>query len=186
VYAFEALPANYEVLLKNLELNGLTNVTPICGVAADRTSEMQVPQKTTRGNYSLATMSAERTSAHAWSLDDFARQYQIDRIDLMVIDIEGSETMALRGARTLLSSGRVGTTVCEVNPGWLRRMGSSPVELYREFEATALTVAVLERFGRSRELTPGEFAELTGGSSGIDKVDVVLRPRSLKNTSAKG
>jgi FkbM family methyltransferase len=36
VYALEALPANYEVLVKNIELNGLTNVTPIRGVAADR------------------------------------------------------------------------------------------------------------------------------------------------------
>ena len=79
----------------------------------------------------------------------------------MVMDIEGAETLAFRGARHLLSSGRVRNVVCEVNPAWLRRMNSSADELYGEFQACGLKVSLLNRFSRLRDLSPGLFTALT-------------------------
>ena len=176
VYALEALKANHEVLLQNIQLNGLTNVTPVRAAVADRTTELDAPACAAPGNYSLASNSPSRTTIPAWSLDDFCRHYKIDHVDLMVIDIEGSETLALRGARNLLCSGRVRTVVCEVNPSWLCRMGSSARELYGEFQACQLTVSFLNRFGRLQELNAQTFAQLTNGQPGVAfKLDVVLR-----------
>ena len=65
----------------------------------------------------------------------------------MKIDIEGSETKALRGASRLLSSGAIGQILIEFNPHWLKRMGSSPDELYDLFEQFDLVVNFLTRFG---------------------------------------
>ena len=176
VYALEALQANYEVLLRNLQLNGLTNVTAVRAAVADRTTELNAPARGAPGNYSLASDSPTRTTIPAWSLDDFCRHHKIEHVDLMVMDIEGSETMALRGARSLLCSGRVRTMVCEVNPAWLRRMGSSARDLYREFEACRLTVSLLTRFGNSRELNAQTFDQLTNRQPNVGvKLDVILR-----------
>ena len=176
VFALEALQANYDVLLRNIQLNGLTNVTAVRAAVADRTTELDAPARGAPGNYSLATHSPNRTTIPAWSLDDFCRHYKVEHVGLMVIDIEGSETMALRGARNLLCSGRVRTVVCEVNPSWLRRMGSSAQELYSEFQACRLTASRLDRFGNLHELNAQAFANLTNRQPGVAfKMDVVLR-----------
>lgn len=176
VYALEASNANYDVLLRNIQLNRLDNVTAVCAAVTDRTTDLEVPACGAPGNYSLASNSPTRTTIPAWSLDDFDRHYKIEQVALMVIDIEGSETLALRGARSLLRSGRVRTVVCEVNPSWLGRMGSSAQELYGEFQKCGLTVSCLNRWGHLRALNAQTLDELTNRPPGVGfKLDVVLR-----------
>lgn len=49
------------------------------------------------------------------SLDQFCATHAIGRIDLLKIDIQGQEHLALAGARELLTSGRVGMIFTELN-----------------------------------------------------------------------
>lgn len=48
-------------------------------------------------------------------LDDFCEEYAIDRIDLLKIDVQGHEAAVLEGAERLLSAGRVGVILFELN-----------------------------------------------------------------------
>jgi FkbM family methyltransferase len=48
-------------------------------------------------------------------LDDFCEEYAIDRIDLLKIDVQGHEADVLRGAEGLISAGRVGVIMFELN-----------------------------------------------------------------------
>jgi FkbM family methyltransferase len=152
VYAFEACRPNYERLVKNITLNALKNTTPVFGAVTDRTGTLDAPLLQHGGNYSLASTSETRTQIPSWCLDDFVAGEGIDHIDLMKIDIEGSEVLALRGARKLLSEGRVRTAICEFNPYWLRKMGSSAVELYEIFESYRMEAFVLTRFARLKPI----------------------------------
>jgi FkbM family methyltransferase len=146
IYAFEALASNYESLLRNIKLNNLANVVPVFAAVADKQGTVNMPDVDS-GNCSLASQSDRYSSVTAITLDEFAAQHRIDSIDLMKIDIEGSETKALRGASRLLSSGAIRHILIEFNPYWLKRMGSSPAELYDLFEQSELVVNFLTRFG---------------------------------------
>jgi len=146
IYAFEPLASNYETLLHNIKLNNLTNVVPVFAAVADQEGTIYMPDVDS-GNCSLASECDHHSSVPALTLDTFTAQHGIHSIDLMKIDIEGSETKALRGASRLLSSGAIGQILIEFNPHWLKRMGSSPDELYDLFEQFGLVVNFLTRFG---------------------------------------
>jgi len=176
VYAFEALRANYEILLQNIALNALKNVTPVFGAVTDKSGTCEVPEVTERwefiGNYSLATESVGRITIPSLSLDDFVAENSIERIDLMKIDIEGSETIALRGAHATFAKGLVKTVVCEFNPYWLPKMGSSVEDLYEAFEGFGMEAFLITRFSRLRHVHKNFFQQATSD------FDAVLRPRS--------
>jgi FkbM family methyltransferase len=55
------------------------------------------------------------------SLDSFCETHRLGRIDLLKLDIQGQEPLALAGAKQLLAAGRIGTIFCELN--WAPRAG---------------------------------------------------------------
>jgi precorrin-6B methylase 2 len=84
VHSFEPEPRAFRILEENVSLNRLTNVSLTqCAVAAASEPAQSVPRL---------------------SLDDYVRDRQIDRVDLIKIDIDGGELDVLQGARRLLSS----------------------------------------------------------------------------------
>jgi FkbM family methyltransferase len=183
VYAFEALKANYEILLENIRLNRLSNVTAVYGAITDITGICEAPKITERsqfmGNYSLASNSSSRSQIPSWSLDDFVEENAIPKVHLMKIDIEGSETMALKGARKLFSQGRVDTVVCEFNPYWLPKMGSNVEELYDSFSEFGMDAFLLTRFSRLKPIDR-DFCERA-----TTDFDAVLKRPAESNTEAK-
>lgn len=168
VYAFEALKANFELLERNVKLNELANVTAVHGAVTDKTGTLSVPFFPIRpggiGNYSLASRSDERTTIPSYALDDFFSERGFTHINLLKIDIEGSEVFAINGMKLLFSEGRIATTCCEFNPGWLGRMGSDPYELFELLAGFGLRVFRLTKLSGLKELKeeglhlhPGSF-----------------------------
>lgn len=96
VVAFEALPENYEVLKKNLELNGVGNVESVhAAVGADAgtaTLDVRPNANVSTGEFGI--------SVPLTSLDRYA-----DRApDLLKIDVEGYEAEVLKGAQRILAT----------------------------------------------------------------------------------
>ncbi len=60
------------------------------------------------------------------SLDEYAREQAISRIDLVKLDIEGCELAALRGMRELLSHCQITYLYVEINPFLLQRLLVKP------------------------------------------------------------
>ena len=65
------------------------------------------------------------------TLDDCVREWSIDRIDLMKIDVEGYEPEVFAGAARTLADGKIRAILCEFNAHWLARAGTSSREVYR-------------------------------------------------------
>jgi FkbM family methyltransferase len=161
VYAFEANPPNFELLCQNIKLNNLSNVTSVNCAVAEKAGFIEIPKRLESSNYSLASASPDGTiRMQALRLDDFAEEHGIDRIDFMKIDIEGSETNALKGAAKLFRSGTVRKMLLEFNPFWLKKMGSSAAELYDLFESYGLQVSFLTKFGGVKPITREECMAL--------------------------
>jgi FkbM family methyltransferase len=114
VVAFEALPDNIERLRKNLELNGmLGRVQVIAGAVLDKNGPVRFLVGPSNG-MGKAEGSAGRTNVsyteaievNGLSLDSFVYEAENPAPDLVKIDIEGGEVLALPGMRRLLAEGQ--------------------------------------------------------------------------------
>lgn len=102
VFAFEPFPANFAALQRNIALNRLKDVRAFqCAVGAEAGERaMFVPDaRDHTGRYSLFPGRGSQTLAvPCMSLDDIVREHQLERMDVLKIDCQGSEYEILYGA----------------------------------------------------------------------------------------
>jgi len=123
VHAFEPTPEIAERLRQAKGLNGLGNLvvaeTAVCdssGTArlvrcdgdADNGGMNFIVEQTGGGESDLVATT---------TLDDYCRSNAIEHIDLLKIDVQGLECDVLRGASGLLSRGKIGHLLVELNWG---------------------------------------------------------------------
>jgi FkbM family methyltransferase len=114
VYAFEALPANLERLSRNLKLNGLeTRVEVIPAAVVDSTKMVSFligpsggmgKAQGSAGRHNVAYSDSINVSGIA--LDQFVYQDSHPAPQVVKMDIEGGEVLALAGMRHLLREAR--------------------------------------------------------------------------------
>jgi hypothetical protein len=92
------------------------------------------------------------------TLDEIAKTHGLERIDLVKIDVEGSETAVLQGAQEALRKFRP-VLVAEAQDASLRKQGSSVSELLELLRALDYDVKV---FGPSGNAEPITDDRLTG------------------------
>ncbi len=108
VYAFEPIAANYEALIKNIELNGLEEEIFPINLAASNLNG-RVSMQITTGNRRRTSNAIVLTSwkgffnhylyceVEAVRFDDWMKSRNISRIDVVKIDVEGHEYHTLEG-----------------------------------------------------------------------------------------
>ena len=104
VLAIEPEKENYSLLTANKKVNNLENIIPIYGALSDHTGEAYLYSREGHsGGFSIV----EKHSSHhirvaVFTLDNLASKLQLNRIDYLKIDAEGSELEALQGGRKIL------------------------------------------------------------------------------------
>lgn len=129
VVAFEPVQANYDRLLTNVRLNRLSNVQAEKLGLADE-EETVVVRRDSRGSGNTSLASTGNISEHIQLVrfDDWVRDSDVHRVDVLKLDIEGAEVKALRGMSEAIRRFRP-VLIVEINPMWTRRMGTSTTEL---------------------------------------------------------
>lgn len=166
VHAFEPSPRDRERLQANVALNALPNVSVhamalgrAAGKAVLAVSAAAHPGHNTLGGFAYKEDArAYSVEVEVMSLDDFARSAGLTRLDLLKIDVEGSETAVLEGAQESLRKFRP-VIVAEAADASLRQMGSSANELIALLRASGYDVKV---FGLSGSPEPLVGDRLTG------------------------
>jgi FkbM family methyltransferase len=109
VYSFEPLPANFDLLQKNVRLNDLRQVHTIPKAVFSRNQEitLTVPDDQPHsGNGSMYLQAGvAQTRINAVSLDSFCKESEI-RPDVLKMDVEGAEYEVLMGAREIIEQCR--------------------------------------------------------------------------------
>jgi len=136
LFSFEANPANYAILKKNIEVNGYNNVTAVETAISDF-----------KGS---AKLFFERSSNTRWSsiynihgegnyvdvevstIDEKLKDYT-GSVNFIKLDIEGAELAALRGMTNILRKNRELKIVVEFRPSILLRAGIAPREFLNYF-----------------------------------------------------
>lgn len=118
VIAFEAAPANADRLQANVARTAMANVRVERIALYDRRCELALSYLDEHsGGASVSTepQAAATTRIAAITLDDWADAHGLTRVDLVKLDVEGSEVRVLRGARATLARFRPALVV-ECNP----------------------------------------------------------------------
>ena len=99
VHAFELLHDNARLLAAAAERNGLTTVSVVLGAVWDSPGCVGFA-----GHSAWGTVTPGSTLlTAAIAIDDYVRLQDVGRVDVMKLDVEGSEKQALLGARRLLA-----------------------------------------------------------------------------------
>lgn len=122
VYSFEPEEKNFKRLSLNLESNHFAWAEPYHAALAEKSgSEKLFLHATNTGNFLASALAppvqtdlTQFQDVNVTSLDDFIDEHQLEKIDLMKIDAEGSESGILAGAHKTFSSGIVSRVICEV------------------------------------------------------------------------
>lgn len=155
VYAFEPSPQNYGVLSKNVALNGYQNVVALQKAVFNTSGMVKLYlSKTDVGAHTLRQQHAhpqfdtsqfgEFTEVESVTLDGFFKGKQ-QPIDVIKMDMEGSEMAALLGMDRLIRENKNLKMFIEFYPSAIREMGYSPEEFIRTLlEKYGFTITVVD------------------------------------------
>jgi len=128
VYAFEPDPTNFEILKKNVELNGYENVVLVKKAVSDKngTTKLYLSENKADHRIFFSNDESERKSIDIETvrLDDFFSQMgaRRARISFIKMDIQGAELSALNGMKDLVSLNKP-KIVTEFSPIQHKRFG---------------------------------------------------------------
>lgn len=140
VYAIEPVPQSREDLTANLSLNGLSDVISIwpCALGAvPGELELIVPKAFPSAASALALhpdLPSEMIRCPVTTLDLFASEHGVTKVDLIKCDVEGGELMVLDGAMGVISRDRP-LMMFELLRKWSQRFGYHPNSVIERLSA---------------------------------------------------
>lgn len=130
VYAFEPDPKNFKLLKKNVKENSYENVVLVNKAVSDRDgiTKLFINNENT-GDHRIYNLGGQRNSIQiqTLSLDSFFEN-KPKKVDVIKIDIQGSEVYAFKGARNLIRQNKNIKIMTEFWPNGLESGGSSAQE----------------------------------------------------------
>lgn len=132
VFAFEPDPKTFSLLQQNIRLNGFENAIRAEQLAlTDREGILEFAVNSDEPMMSslIPAMadSAGRIMVHSVRLDAFLAASGFERADVIKLDLEGAEPMALEGAQAVLRTPRM--LIFEANEPQLQKLGVDPIGL---------------------------------------------------------
>jgi FkbM family methyltransferase len=125
VIAIEADPTNFEILNRNIQLNGLTNVIPLNYAAYSKQTKLKLYLPVEESGFSIYnTIMVNRAKpeekfieVNANTLDNLLQQNGINHADInwIKIDVEGAEFEVLKGATNILSNSKSIALLVEIH-----------------------------------------------------------------------
>ena len=136
VHSFEPMRANYELLRKNVQSNGLNQAHLHNFALSDRNGEatLHIDPGNDGGN-TIGNVAGESWDGHmavtvaTETLDGFLERVGIGKVDFIKIDVEGAESLVFAGARKLLSRPDAPLIVCEVGDPAQKLVGITELDL---------------------------------------------------------
>lgn len=136
VHSFEPLPDLFQSLQSNVDLNCMTNVT--CNQTAvyqdTRPIVIYLPATGNCGSgaqFKRKHHSGDSVRCQAVDLDHYVNDLKVKDIDLIKLDIEGTELLALKGMKNILSRSVPPHVICEVIPELMLDADYTSEELFQ-------------------------------------------------------
>src|SRR4051812_1793978 len=182
VHAFEPNNEQRAMLTRNAELNGLSNIRPRPeGLWSDSSTSLKLVGYDSFASAEVAEAGAE-DGFQTVTIADYLEAAGVDRLDLIVLDIEGAELGALQGAEPFLArpAGEAPDILFEVHRHYVDwSNGLAETDIGRLLTGHGYQLFALRDFnsnydlsGRPIELIPAEAIYLEGPPHGFNVVAV--------------
>lgn len=189
VFAFEPEPDNFRLLRKNIAENGCENITAVPAAVSVRSGRAEMfvsPQGNDR--HSLfrnpgSPVHERKETVDTMTLDDFAASLGWPAIDLVKMDIEGAEPLALAGMSRLLKRSPRLNLIVEFSPGMLAAGGFPPERYLESLARHGLSLSVIEDDGVLIPVSPRQFVEWTEKVRRRGVVNLLCRKRRHANAA---
>ena len=179
VVSLEPDPRLFAVLQETVTRNELGQVTPLQVAAADAQGMLTLAgYDETGGNFGVSRIvnnpgtQGGSFRVHSDSLDHILDEQNLDSIDLMKMDIEGAEALAIAGFGKCLTKKRVKRLLLELHPGQLPEFGCSAAAIIQSLQGAAYLPFTIDH-------SPG--ATRNAAYSKVENVRTLLRPFSFEN-----
>ena len=170
VYAFEPEPINYELLCKNIEVNGYTNVIPIQKAVSDKKGKSKLYfEKERIVNPSLSKENVLATSKHkvlekggfvevdTINMDEFfEKMVRNNKVDVIKVDAEGAEGLVIDGGEEILKSNNLKMFI-EFWPDGLAELGTDPLRMLHKLKEYGFKAKLINETDQSAD--PIEIVE---------------------------
>jgi len=160
VFAFEPEPNNFNLLKKNVEVNGYQNIVLIPKAVSSKTEKhkLYIFDEDTGSHTIIETEKNQKyIEIDSVCLDDYFVKFD-GKINFIKMDIEGYEGEAIKGMTSLLQkSDRIGILM-EFAPYLIEKSGMKPDEYISLFNDPNWKIYVLNR--RKKKTTPANMKEL--------------------------
>ncbi|MFM7846269.1 MAG: FkbM family methyltransferase, partial [Planctomycetota bacterium] len=94
VFSFEPMPENFVLLQRNLRANGCRNAQPFCLGVLDQAGPVEFTiDSRSSGGHTIKNLktSTEKITVQMTTLEAIIREHNIQKIDFLKVDCEGSE-----------------------------------------------------------------------------------------------
>ncbi len=151
VYSFEPAPSNYDLLLRNIEINGYQNIIPIQKAVSNHVGETTLFLHADSVGHSLyrETPGKNRSAIEVstTTLDRFFEEEGWPHVHLVKMDIEGAEPTALEGMTRLMERNKTIRLILECVPHILERAGENPRRFMAKLRALGFTIRIVDDKG---------------------------------------
>ena len=173
IYAFEPVPEYYAELNENLSRNGVKNVSAHMLALSNRTGRIRF-YKHGEGSGITATEDAEMIWVEATTITDFFADQDIDRIDLINLDCEGSELLVFQGAKAILEE-QSPQIFCEIHHGYLKDLKQSIKDVIGFLKEIGYEVQPLQMDEQGAETSFEECSHIYAARLGVQN-----RPKATR------
>jgi FkbM family methyltransferase len=151
VIAFEPVSSVFRKLEDNISINKITNIMAVNAAVGNKNEEGEIfiSSDDNTGMSSLKNpenYSGKREKVKIIAIDDWFRSSGLPKIDLIKLDIEGSELAALRGMREILQNYKP-LVIAEINPEILVRFDQVPADIFDYLNAFNFTGFLILKTG---------------------------------------
>ena len=106
VYAIEPIDINFKALTANLALNPFTNIIPVNKAFGNKTESINIHinvEQTNPGAFSITAEGPKNTIINCIKGDEYVKEFGIEKVDVLKIDVEGFEFEVLKGLSTTIN-----------------------------------------------------------------------------------
>lgn len=134
VFAFEPEPHNFDLLVRNITLNGYDNVIPVQKAISNKNGRTKLFLNTFEGGGHTLARARHNDKffegiieVEVQTLDSFFSDYN-GKIDFIKVDVEGAELAVLEGMGNIIKKNKDLIIITEFCPQHLSQFGSPPEE----------------------------------------------------------